>query len=252
MDITEFAFKLLLLFFPGIVCTYVVDHLTVHRPREIAFFLMQSFVHGVAIYFIYWCGLKVLAHNWPNSFTSGVTFLRALTDSSAPFSFREIAFVTALAVLIGCLISISSKYKLLNRFARLIKITKKFGELDVWGYMLNIKEIVWVTVRDHENNLIYDGWVQAFSDDSKDAELLLRDVSIYKNDTGEPLYQSGAVYLSRSREKISIECRALPIDEQALWKKEDDTHVQQGTTPAPDTATPADTATSANDHNGRN
>lgn len=96
-----------------------------------------------------------------------------------------------------------------------------FGELDVWGYTLNLKEVVWVTVRDHKNDLIYDGWVQAFSDDSRDAEVLLRDVSVYKNSTGEKLYQVGGVYLSRNREDISIECRTLPIDEQVKWKESD-------------------------------
>ncbi|MBF8276038.1 MAG: hypothetical protein HW390_1111 [Candidatus Brocadiaceae bacterium] len=85
--------------------------------------------------------------------------------------------------------------------------------------MLNIKGTVWVAVRDHKNNLIYDGWVQAFSDDSKDAELLLRDVSIYNNDSGECLYQVGAVYLSRKREDISIECRTLSIDPKIIWKE---------------------------------
>ena len=112
-------------------------------------------------------------------------------------------------------------FKFFNRFARFIGLTKTFGELDVWGYLMNMKEVVWVTVRDHKNDLIYDGWVQAFSDDSKDAEILLRDVSLYKNSTGEKLYQAGAVYISRNREDISIECRTLPIDERVKWKEDE-------------------------------
>lgn len=79
-----------------------------------------------------------------------------------------------------------------------------------------------MTVRDHSNDLILDGWVQAFSDDSKDAEILLRDVSVYKNSTGERLYQVGAMYVSRNRQDISIECRTIPVDDVVKWKEEKD------------------------------
>ncbi len=221
MNVYEFAFKMLLLFFPGILCAYIADGLTIHRPREAKFFVLQSFVCGIFAYFIYWSGLKIINHLWNNSVAADVLFLRSLTNSNLPFSYREIAIVSVIAIILGAFISFLANYKVLNKCARRIGLTKKFGELDVWGYMLNIKGTVWVTVRDHKNNLIYDGWVQAFSDDSKDAELLLRDVSIYKNDSGERLYQVGAVYLSRKREDISIECRTLPIDSKVIWKEKE-------------------------------
>ncbi len=228
MNISEFAFKMLLLFFPGLLCAYVVDNLTVHRPRETKSFVLQAFVLGIVSYFVYWSGIKVINLILPDSVSADVFFLRSLTNSSSPFSYREIAIVSILAICVGAGISVAARYKALNRFARYVGITKKFGELDVWGYLLNMEEIVWVTLRDHKNNLIYDGWVQAFSDDSKDAELLLRDVSIYKNDSAERLYQCGAVYLSRNREDVSIECRTLPIAPEVLWKEEE--KHEQGTT----------------------
>ncbi|MGO9611729.1 MAG: hypothetical protein ACLPX5_01670 [Dissulfurispiraceae bacterium] len=180
---------------------------------------------GIFSYFLYWFGLKFINQISPDSFSLKVVFLRSLTNSASPFSYREIAIVCVLAICLGVIISATLNHKLWNKLARFSGITKKFGELDVWGYFLNIKEIVWVTVRDHKNNLIYDGWVQAFSDDSKDAELLLRDVSIFKNDSGEFLYQSGAVYLSRNREDISIECRSLPISEEFI-REEEEKHEQ--------------------------
>lgn len=220
MEISEFTFKLLLLFFPGIICAYLVDQLTIHRPREAFSFLLQSFVYGIFSYFIYWVGLKMFAYFWPSTANPDITFLRALTDSTVSFSFKEIVFTCGIAIVLACVITVTSRFKFLNRAAHFIGLTKKFGELDVWGYMLNMKEVIWVTVRDHKNDLIYDGWVQAFSDDSKDAELLLRDVSVYKNATAERLYQVGAVYLSMRREDISIECRTLPIDGRVQWKED--------------------------------
>ena len=54
---------------------------------------------------------------------------------------------------------------------------------------------------------MYDGWVQAFSDNSKEAELLLGDVGVYTNDTGEHLYNCDSQYLALDRNNISIEMR---------------------------------------------
>ena len=34
MDITEFTIRLLLLFFPGIICSYIIDTFTIHKPRQ--------------------------------------------------------------------------------------------------------------------------------------------------------------------------------------------------------------------------
>lgn len=221
MEISEFTFKLLLLFFPGIICAYITDHLTIHRPREAFDFLLQSFVYGIFSYFIYGAGLKTISYFWPNRVNPDIAFLQALTDPNASFSIKEIFFTSGIAVLLACIFTVMLRYKLPNRIAHSLGLTKKFGELDVWGYMLNMEEVVWVTVRDHKNDLIYDGWVQAFSDDSKDAELLLRDVSIYENSTAKRLYQVGAMYLSRNREDISIECRTLPVGEKILWKEDE-------------------------------
>jgi hypothetical protein len=233
MEITEFAFKLLILFFPGLICAHLIDQLTSHKPREAFFFLLQSFTLGLISYFAYWFIIKGLALLWPTSINSDVTFLKALVNPNLSFSFKEIVIVSFIAVILASIVSVSSRYKFFNRTARSIGITKKFGELDVWGYMLNMEEVVWVTVRDHKNDLIYDGWVQAFSDDSKDAELLLRDVSIYKNSSGEKLYQVGAVYLSRQRDNISIECRTLPLDERIIWKEESTDEQKQGNSEQP-------------------
>ena len=220
MNISDFAFRLLLLFFPGIICTYIVDQLTVHRPREKFFFLLSSFVFGLMSYFEYKLFYLIPGHHFfPNYISAELLFLKALTDSTIKYSFEEIALVTICAIITAMLFSIGSRFKLLNKVAHTLRLSKQFGELDVWGYMLNIKEVNWVTVRDHANDLIYDGWVQAFSDDSKDAEMLLRDVSVYKNSTGEPLYQVGALYISRRREDISIECRTIPVDEMIKWKE---------------------------------
>ncbi|MEW6104475.1 MAG: DUF6338 family protein [bacterium] len=216
MNITEFTIRLLLLFFPGIICAYIVDAFTIHKPRETFLFLLQSFVFGLSSYFLFW--VVLIIYNFVGSkltlwsVKSEVVFLRALADSKVHISYSEIVWVCIISVLLAIVITIITTYKIHFKIVQWLRITKKFGELDVWGYTFNMKEVNWVTVRDMEKDLAYDGWVQSFSDDSKDAELLLRDVRVYQNSSGEFLYQVDMMYISRNRDNIAIEIRNIFID----------------------------------------
>lgn len=126
MEISEFAFKLLILFFPGIVCALIVDQLTIHRPTEVTFFLLRSFVLGIGCYFLYWVLLHGLHSRWPGTFSTSVAFFKAQTGSFSQSTFGEIVWVTLVAVGFACVISIFSRHKLINRAAAGLGITHKF------------------------------------------------------------------------------------------------------------------------------
>lgn len=206
MDLSEFAFKLLLLFLPGIICSYLVDAFTNHKERTQFQFVVNSFVFGIMAYGLFW-----LVVSWLGGYIGyspdSVSFIKSLQDTSLTISFREVAYTCVCAVLIAAAFTYMHTHKLHFRLFRKLGITKKFGELDVWGYLMNSDDVSWITVRDLENNLMYDGWIQAFSDNSKEAEVLLGDVQVYKNDTAELLYEVSSQYLSMDRSKIVIEVR---------------------------------------------
>ncbi|HUJ11600.1 MAG TPA: hypothetical protein VL171_16425 [Verrucomicrobiae bacterium] len=229
--ISDFSVRLFLLFFPGLLCTYIVDALTVHKPRQPLFFILQAFVSGLSAYLIYWL-LHGLYQNWfvntgfhsylhgvvaywfPNAgplVPARVVFLDALRSPNIRIAYREIVWTCFVAIGLGLVSTLFSTYKIPYRIVRKCWISKKIGELDIWGYAFNIPapEAQWATVRDLANDLVYDGWVQAFSDDSEHAELYLREVDVFRNSTGELLYKTGAIYLALNKECISIEFRAI-------------------------------------------
>lgn len=210
MPASEFTVRLLLLFFPGVICAYIVDALTIHRAKTQFEFILDALVYGLASYLLYWLGLGMLdAVGFP---TRSFVFLRALTDGHVAVSFRELASASLVAFALALVITVVSTHKLHFRLARKLGLTKKFGELDVWGFVFNSPEIEWATVRDHNRGLAYDGWVQLFSDDSRSAELMLRDVRVYPNDTGACLYEVPSLYLSLSRDGITIEFRRIETE----------------------------------------
>ena len=212
MNISVFAFRLLLLFFPGIICYYIIDIFTIHKEKTQFQFIINSFLCGFISYILYW-GIIVLGYKYNLTSNNTIIFFDLLNNTKHYISYKEIIYVCILSIIIGFSITAIHTYKLHFKLARKLKIiTKKSGELDVWGYLMNSSDIQWITVRDIANNLMYDGWVKGFSDNSKEAELLMGDVKIYKNDTSEHLYDADSQYLSLDRNNISIEIRHNTTD----------------------------------------
>lgn len=216
MDITELSIHLLILFFPGIICFYIVESLTVHRDRLAYQVFLLSYVYGALSYATY--GILATASNalFFSSYRpetnelhvplkNTLSFARALHDPKITPDYREIAYVTIVSILLALLISYLVRRKLLHNFAKTFKISTKFGELDVWQYAMESENTDWVTVRDLARNLMFCGYKVAYSDAEPHAELLLTHVRIYNESTGALLYEADRMYLSRPKNDLTIE-----------------------------------------------
>jgi hypothetical protein len=178
---------------------------------------ISFYIHFFMVFFSY--ATYALLLTIFNSFlkfviNTNVIFLGALVDEKAKIDFGEILKVSLLSVVFGFLIATIINRKYLHRFSQKIGITKKFAEIDVWGYLLNSKddELRWVRVRDTENNLCFEGWVEAFSDTHKNNKLFIRDVIVFKNDTGNQLYNVPGLYISRNPDNLTLEFYALETE----------------------------------------
>lgn len=204
MNISEFASSLLFIFFPGIICAYMIDMFTNHSERTQFQFVLNSFLLGFGSYLIYTIFIYLCA---PTEMEK-ISFLHYLSGGKVEISLKEIIIVCFVSICLGIVIIVTATHKWHFRVFQYLRITNKFGEQDVWGFLMNSPQAGWVTVRDIENNVMYDGWIKAFSDNSREAELLLESVNVYKNSTGEYLYNVSVQYLSLSRGKISVEVRS--------------------------------------------
>ena len=219
MNITDFTIRLLLLFLPGLICAYLVDTFTTHKERKPFFFILQSFVYGFILYLIYWILIYFLSKVGFKSCLPKVSFMEALLNKNSPISFLEIIIVCSFAVIFSYIFSWILNKNIHFKIAYKLSVTNKFAEADVWEFTFNSKDIdEWVTVRDHKYNLAYLGWANAFSENSNKPELLLRDVSVYDNTTGERLYQIGCMYISRNREDITLEFGNIEISKKVNRK----------------------------------
>lgn len=208
MQFSELTIRLLLIFFPGILAALIIDSLTVHRGRDFKVFLLNSFIFGLASYFILYILISI------NNFfvklkglmpTYKVNFLNSLIDKNATIHIKEVIIATVLAILLAFLVSAAINYKILHRIAKKLKITKKFGQLDVWSYVFDSPDIDWIIVRDSKNDLMYQGWVEAFSDTYDNNELFIREVTVYRNSTSEELYIMEGIYITKDQNNLILE-----------------------------------------------
>lgn len=227
MQLTDFTLHLIVLFLPGLIATYLVEELTIHKPRTSLIIALECFAFGMGSYFTYYLllylfGLCCFCHACESP---KVIFFDALQDANVKVSFAEVIRVCFVGILVGLSVTGMIEHKLLSKMAHKLRLTKKFAEFDVWGYAFNAPNTAmdFITVRDIRNNLVFDGWVNAFSDDSLNSELLIRDVAVYYDPPEGGLifqYQVGAIYLARKREDITIEFRGIPINSEHKIEEE--------------------------------
>lgn len=205
MEINLLYVQLLLTFFPGVLCAHIVDTFTNHPPRSQFQFIINSFLLGIVSYLIY---ALIVCLFWSSEQLNDLVSINTMFTEGdfEGIQIVEIVKVSIVSIVLGLVLVVFSTYKLHFYLLQKCGITRKFGEQDVWGYFFNSSDnIDWVTVRDRKNNLIYTGFVRAFSDNATDAELLMEQVSVYENISGKLIYNVDVQYVSLEKGNISIE-----------------------------------------------
>ena len=208
MELSALTLRVLLLFFPGVLCALILHALTSHRERTTAQFLTSAFVLGVWTYLVLavvrGVGARVMdAAGW--WMPPRITFFDVLLSESTVISWGEIGSSAVLAMCLALVLAAARNHNLLHRIAERLRISRQFGETDVWGHFMNSPEVRWISVRDLTADRVYQGWLDAFSDSGAEPQLLLRDVEVYQNSTGTKLYERKRVYLAPNKHAVAIE-----------------------------------------------
>lgn len=107
-------------------------------------------------------------------------------------------------------------YKIVPRFLQHIKVTNRYGDEDVWNFVLNAadKQTQYVNVRDLKTGTTMSGYVAVFSESSSMRELLLHDVLVYDSATGVLIAEVPRLYFARDPKEITLE---FPADSSFTW-----------------------------------
>jgi hypothetical protein len=212
MEFSAEVLKIIIILVPGIVSMLVLERMIVHTKIDFDRFAIYTIVMSFFSYLLSSLLWSLLYHAY--------TFLewnvpriaapKMIIDSFITvdkMDYYIVLWVSLLGILLSLLLAKAINKKYLHRLGQILKITKKYGDESVWDYFHNKQEeTIWVTVRDMKNDLMYFGWIEAYSDDSIEYdELLLRDVDVYQNSTGENHYSINEAYICGKREDLRIE-----------------------------------------------
>jgi hypothetical protein len=212
MEISDLTLRVLLLFFPGVICCKLVDNLTVHKERTTTMFIVHSFILGISCYLLLYVVVSIavkINELVQRRLDFDVIFFDALINKETDLRWSEILMAAGISIPLALVTSLIAEKKLVHRAAQWMRVTSKFGDLDVWDFMFNTRQVQWIVIRDLKNDLMYEGWVRSFSIAADLRELLLRDVRVYRNSTGEQLYEVGGLYISMKKEDATIEIASL-------------------------------------------
>jgi hypothetical protein len=212
MQITELVWKLFLMLLPGVVSTLMLRQISSSRKDGIFEFIIQSALFGIATFLLMEFGYSlfniikaVLLKNHKLEFGLNLSIWENIFDNSSKYNKVEILISYILSIPLGVFYGFLLNKKLINKLFQKLRITKRYGDNDVWSFFLNSPTTQWILVRDKSTNLTYFGKIRAYSDSAEKREILLNDVKVYTSNTWQHLYDSETVFLELDNYNFSIE-----------------------------------------------
>jgi hypothetical protein len=196
-----FFFQLAIIFLPGLVWERIVTRYGLKRAPTQFEIVLRTFTFGLTAYALTFAIFASLGRDF---------IIPEMRRDATFIADRQLVlqFATAFGVaLVGAIIWLYAfTYRWLGRLLRKIKATKRFGDEDVWDYLLNSADprVEYAYVRDFENEQVLSGWIIGYSETDKVRELLLRDVEVFDL-SGNHLYEMPLIYIGRPASAINLE-----------------------------------------------
>src|SRR5665213_2879412 len=137
MEVTQFTWRLIVLFTPGILTASMVSRFTVHKEWSNFDFIVRSMLFGLSCYFLLYLLSKICLFNGILDSGLGRFFVNVNETPSA----KIIAFAGICSIPIAFVYSFVVKRKWVYRFAKFLGITSKTGGIDEWNDFLNFDNI---------------------------------------------------------------------------------------------------------------
>lgn len=200
MDLSLLVLELALIFLPGIVWAAMDQRYGPRREFSEFRFTLSVFLFGIASY----AELSLLY-----LLAGGELTIPSLTQDIG-IDFKPLVGQILLGLIVGFVSAIiwvgCSNQKLFVKLLQALRVTKRYGDEDVWEYMFNLRSPTseYINLRDFDSQLTFAGYVAAFSEAGEVREILLEDVDVY-NLSGDRLYNMPRIYLARNKADLHIE-----------------------------------------------
>jgi len=218
----QFVVTLIVILIPGIIAAVICDKITVHSKWNSFKFSLYALILGLFAY----AGLQIIFYAWDVikscsfdiSNWSHMNVWNSTLSETYKIPAKEVVFATMLSFPAAFFASFLINYKVFNKLAKLLKVSFKYGDENLYSYYLNAKEIDWIYVRDIENNLTYQGRVESYAENDRMQELVMYDVTVFRYEDSVRLYSVPTIYLTKEMGRFIIEA----IPKELLGEANDD------------------------------
>lgn len=208
----ELAVAVGVVLFPGLLAAVICDKVTVHSKNWGSFkYSIYSFIFGVSCYLALQAGIYLW--NCTAALVFGGLLIASPTldiwtiasTQRTSIDLSEVLWAAALSPIVAAAAAYVVNHKLINKAARILRVSNKYGDENLFSFFLNAQELDWVYLRDIPNKLTYQGRVVSFSEADDMQEVVLSDVTLFEYETSSELYSVPLIYLSKPRGTFIIE-----------------------------------------------
>ena len=198
MTISKDILDIIVVLTPCIIAFYIIEALTHHKRIEYQRVILNIMVLNFIIYFL----IYLLSIGYLSSFFN----LENISLLSKETNISIMTLGLLFSILIGLIGSRIINEKYIFKIAKYFKVSDLTSNLNVWEDFISQKRnLVYLSVRDYENNKIYFGKIKLYSEFSHDTkELYLTDITVLNSQSGKKLYNLQEIYLVIN-DKMSIE-----------------------------------------------
>jgi hypothetical protein len=205
---------LALIFLPGIIWARLDARYARQAKPSQSELVVNVFVFGLVAYLVTYLVYLIPPVSAVASFNLPTI---DLDDGAAAQSLQrsvvdDILVATAMSLLLAPAWLAIQHRKWVVRFLQWIGATKRYGDEDVWDFLLSSDDprSLYVNVRDEQTGQTFSGYVDMFSEAPGLRELVLSQVEGFDTLTGEPTVTVTRMYLARDPKGMTLE---FPADD---------------------------------------
>jgi hypothetical protein len=226
MTISSLLLRVVFLGLPGIICFFLYRMFTTERNTRSWEDVLKIGVFALMSYLLYSSCFMLARLVFGGD--GSIRFYDALFNEKTALPPWEVTGASIAGVVLAFVAAAVDNRKLINKLARRVRVTNRFGDDDVWLFLHNIpRNTQWAFVRDHKVGLTYYGWIDVFSDSEKERELLLTQVDVY-DAASDRLYSTPTLYICREKHDLSIE---FPVEFPEDVSTNGETHLKAKESP---------------------
>lgn len=200
MELDGFTLRITLLALPGFIWVMMDSAFSPSNKRSQIEYLVNVLVFGVITY-----AFVAMAYSVGNNSFDIATF-----NDSEKFKLAkcvdEIFWSIIWAMILSVVWIMGRTYKVPYRLLNLFGISYNTGDIDIWTYVFtaNKPKIKYANVRSYSQELIYSGYVDAYSDKLDLRELVMTEVRVF-DFSGKFIFETPLIYVSSKVEEITVE-----------------------------------------------